>query len=184
MEKNKLKAYRSKRTPEKTPEPGVEKKSQKSKQTPSSDKQKKINAPKTKPSIFVIQKHDASHLHYDFRLEIGDVLVSWAVPKGIPQEIGEKRLAVPTEDHPIEYAKFEGTIPEGEYGAGTVEIWDHGTFENIKHKDGKIVPIKTCLKNGQIEIILNGKKATGPYALIKTTLGGKEQWLLLKMKPH
>jgi bifunctional non-homologous end joining protein LigD len=171
MEEKKLKAYRSKRT-FKSPEPEIGQK-----QKLSQESKKTLKSP-----IFVIQKHDASHLHYDFRLEIGDVLVSWAIPKTPPIEFGEKRLAIPTEDHPLGYANFEGTIPEGEYGAGTVEIWDHGTYENIKHKNGDIVPISTCLKNGQLEISLNGEKMKGAYALIRTTLGGKEQWLILKMK--
>src|SRR6516162_11010697 len=93
-------------------------------------------------AIFVVQKHDASHLHYDFRLEIDEVLVSWAVPKGIPTK-KEKHLAIMTEDHPMDYARFEGTIPQGEYGGGTVMVWDIGTFKNIKTKNGKLVPIST-----------------------------------------
>lgn len=132
---------------------------------------------------FVIQKHDASHLHYDVRLEISGVLVSWAVPKGPPLAVGEKRLAIQTEDHPIEYATFEGTIPEGLYGAGTVEIWDHGTFANIREHNGKAVPLETCLTQGRFEIDFEGEKLHGPYALIKTKMGGKENaWLIFKMK--
>lgn len=132
--------------------------------------------------IFVIQKHDASHLHYDLRLQINGVLVSWAVPKGPPLIESEKRLAIQTEDHPLEYAHFEGTIPEGNYGAGTVKMWDKGTFFTIKEKDGKLVPLEECLKQGHLEIFFEGNKMNGPYALIKTKMSGKDQWLLLKMK--
>jgi DNA ligase D-like protein (predicted 3'-phosphoesterase) len=138
---------------------------------------------KGKSHIFVIQKHDASRLHYDFRLEIDGVLVSWAVPKGPSTNPADKRLAVRTDDHPMGYAKFEGIIPEGEYGGGTVMVWDYGTYKNIKEKDGKIVPMKQCLKNGQIEVWLKGHKLSGGYALVKTKLGGKgDNWLLVKMR--
>ncbi|MCL4361757.1 3'-phosphoesterase [Candidatus Dependentiae bacterium] len=130
-------------------------------------------------AIFVIQKHDASHLHYDLRLEIDGVLKSWAVPKGPPTKAGDKKLAMLTEDHPMEYAKFHGTIPEGEYGAGTVEIWDHGKYENLKEQD-----MSRCFKDGKIEIILKGKKVKGKYALIKTKLSEGKGWLLLKMKEN
>ncbi|MFZ3076982.1 MAG: DNA polymerase ligase N-terminal domain-containing protein [Candidatus Aenigmatarchaeota archaeon] len=118
--------------------------------------------------IFVVQEHHASHLHYDFRLEIGGVLKSWAVPKGVPLS-GEKRLAIQTEDHPIEYAKFHGTIPEGLYGAGVVKIWDSGKFvpESV-HKD-------------KIVFELRGKKLKGKYVLIKTKFA-KNSWLLFRKK--
>lgn len=143
----------------------------------------KIKRSSSKELLFVIQKHDASHLHYDFRLEIGGVLVSWAVPKGLPGKTSIRRLAMPTDDHPMEYARFEGIIPEGHYGGGTVMVWDIGTYENIKQKDGNIVPMKECLKRGTIEIFLHGKKMWGPYALIKTgTLANKESWIVLRMK--
>ncbi len=128
--------------------------------------------------MFVVQKHAARALHYDFRLEIGGVLVSWAVPKGPPRRVADKRLAVMTEDHPLEYAKFSGAIPTGEYGAGTVEIWDSGTYESQK-------PMAAALKRGQVEVALYGKKLKGPYALIRTAFGGnKKNWLLIKMKPY
>ncbi|MBT4855533.1 DNA ligase [bacterium] len=133
--------------------------------------------------IFVIQKHEASHLHYDFRLEIDGVLVSWAVPKGPSTNPADKRLAVRTDDHPMDYAKFEGIIPEGNYGGGTVMVWDYGIYKNIKVKDGKLVPMKQCLKNGQIEVWLDGHKLKGGYALIKTKFGSSgDNWLLVKMR--
>ena len=116
---------------------------------------------------FVVQRHQASHLHYDFRLELDGVLKSWAVPKGVPDEPGVKRLAVQVEDHPVEYLDFAGTIPEGEYGAGTVEIWDEGNYELEQRMPDRL------------EFTLNGEKLSGGYALIHT--GGKN-WLLLKRK--
>jgi len=132
-------------------------------------------------NLFVIQKHDASRLHYDFRIAIDGVLVSWAVPKGPSTDPGEKRLAIRTDDHPMDYAKFEGVIPEGNYGAGTVMVWDIGKYKNIKKKDDTLVPMKQCLKNGQIEIWLEGEKLHGGYALIKMKQR-ENQWLLIKMK--
>jgi len=137
--------------------------------------------PHDKP-IFVIQKHDASHLHYDFRLEINGVLKSWAVPKGPSTNPSDKRLAVETEDHPMEYATFEGVIPEGHYGAGPVIVWDTGTFDNIKEKDSKTVSLNQSYKNGQIEIDLHGKKLQGGYALIRTAPADEKKWLLIKMR--
>lgn len=129
--------------------------------------------------IFVIQKHNARNLHFDFRLEINGVLKSWAVPKGPSTDPSEKRLAMPTEDHPMEYADFEGVIPEGQYGAGTVMVWDKGTFENLKSKDGKNVSLEQFYKDGKIEIFLKGKKIHGGYALIK--MKNRKGWLLIKM---
>lgn len=132
--------------------------------------------------IFVIQKHDASNLHYDFRLEIDGTLKSWAIPKGPSTDPSDKRLAIPTEDHPMEYADFEGVIPEGQYGAGTVMVWDNGTYENIKEKDGELVPMKKCYKSGQIEVKLNGEKISGGYALVLTGSDKMDDnWLLIKM---
>jgi len=161
---NPLATYTAKRTPKKSGEPvGVRKK-------------KKA---KNGPPLFVIQRHDASRLHYDLRLEIDDVLESWAVPKGPPKTYGEKRLAVMTEPHPMAYAQFEGTIPEGNYGAGKVTLWDSGTFENIKTRNGRVVPLKECLKMGRIEVLFNGERIKGPYALIKTKMPGAKDnaWL-------
>ncbi len=132
--------------------------------------------------LFVIQKHDASSLHYDFRLEVDGVLKSWAVPKGPSTDPREKRLALPTEDHPLEYGDFEGIIPEDEYGGGTVLIWDRGTYENLKKDDnGKAVAVGRCLEEGHAAIYLKGEKLTGGYALIRTDSGENERWLLVKL---
>ncbi len=132
----------------------------------------------SKEKIFVIQKHKATHLHYDFRLEVNGKLKSWAVPKEPPKVSGEKRLAVHVEDHPLSYANFEGTIPEGNYGAGTVEIWDKGKYQNLKE-----ISMEKAFQEGKIEIKLEGKKMKGNYALIRTKLGGKDKnWLLFKIK--
>ncbi|MCW4005413.1 MAG: non-homologous end-joining DNA ligase [Candidatus Bathyarchaeota archaeon] len=120
--------------------------------------------------IFVVQEHHSRKLHYDFRLERGGVLKSWAVPKGIPQE-GEKHLAVETEDHPVEYAGFEGEIPNGEYGAGKVIIWDKGTYEE-----------KAWEKRKMIEVVLKGKRLEGRYVLVPLKKGGDKNWLMLKAK--
>jgi DNA ligase D-like protein (predicted 3'-phosphoesterase) len=140
---------------------------------------------KGKPSkksdgIFVIQKHDASNLHYDFRLEVDGVLKSWAVPKGPSSNPSEKRLAVQTEDHPLEYADFEGIIPEGEYGGGTVMVWDAGTYKNMNDKNDKKLSMGEAIKNGHVLFWLEGKKMKGGYALIKSGKGKKKNWLLIK----
>lgn len=134
-------------------------------QTPEPRGKKKVSG---KSNIFVIHKHLASHLHWDLRLEMGGVLKSWAVPKEPPKEKGIKRLAVQVEDHPLEYAKFKGVIPEGNYGAGKVEIWDNGTY-NLKSKDEK-----------KIEFELKGKKLKGNYVLVKTGYV-KNGWLWFKV---
>jgi bifunctional non-homologous end joining protein LigD len=132
---------------------------------------------------FVIQKHAASRLHYDFRLEVDGVLKSWAVPKGPSMDPQVKRLAVEVEDHPVEYADFEGIIPKGEYGGGTVIVWDAGPYRNLKQKAGKEMPMSACHEKGQIEIWLEGKKIRGGFALVHTRMdeSGKN-WLLVKMK--
>ncbi len=137
--------------------------------------------PEERP-IFVIQKHDATTLHYDFRLEAGGVLKSWAVPKGPSADPKEKRLAIPTEDHPLDYADFEGVIPEGRYGAGTVMIWDRGTYRNLTRKDGRDIPVAGALKQGHVSFWLEGEKVRGGYALTRFRTGKKgEAWLLVKM---
>ncbi len=132
--------------------------------------------------IFVIQKHDATRLHYDFRLEVGGTLKSWAVPKGPSLDPSVKRLAMPTEDHPMEYAEFEGRIPEGNYGAGPVLIWDRGTFENITEKKGKLRPAHLALRDGHLLFRLHGQKLKGAFALQRTGEGKNERWLLVKMR--
>ncbi len=120
-----------------------------------------------KERIYVIHKHDATRLHYDFRLELGGVLKSWAIPKTPPTEKGVKRLAVFTEDHPLEYATFEGTIPEGNYGAGKVEIWDKGVFTLLEDEKGKIV------------INLDGNMLKGRYCLIRFK-DQEKNWMFFK----
>lgn len=128
---------------------------------------------------FVIQQHDASNMHFDFRIEIDGVLKSWAVPKGPSTDKKEKRLAMLTEDHPLDYAGFEGTIPEDEYGGGTVIVWDAGTYENLRdEKEEK--SMKESFGDGKIEVWLKGKKLTGGYVLINTGKDNK-RWLLKKM---
>src|SRR5690349_18665066 len=148
--------YRRKRDPAQTPEPFDD-----------SDEGGKPEAP-----IFVVQRHDARRLHYDFRLERAGVLASWAVPKGVPLEPGEQHLAVHVEDHPIEYAKFEGEIPQGNYGAGSVEIWDKGTYELLEEK-----------RNGGLTVRLHGARLAGVWALIPAHMDGKEQnWLIIRKR--
>lgn len=133
---------------------------------------------KAKQPIFVVQKHRASHLHYDFRLEMEGVLKSWAIPKGPSYDPSVKRLAMMTEDHPYDYASFEGVIPEGNYGAGNVIIWDQGTWEFLEPGDDPV----EALKSGKLAFRLNGMKLFGEWALVHThsrSARGNE-WLLLK----
>jgi len=147
-----LAEYRKKRRPGKTPEPFGEEKR------------------RGKRPIFVVQRHDARRLHYDFRLERNGALASWAVPKGIPLRRGERHLAVHVEDHPLEYGSFEGTIPAGQYGAGTVEIWDRGTYELLEEK-----------KNGGLTVRLHGERLDGVWTLVPARLDGDpKNWLLLR----
>lgn len=130
--------------------------------------------PKGEKLAFVIQEHHARNLHWDFRLEHKGVLASWAVPKGVPKIVGEKRLAMRVEDHPYEYKDFEGEIPEGEYGAGTVKIWDKGFYEPLRWDD-KVV-----------EIVAAGEKLSGRYSLVHSTgyAGGKDNaWIMIKNEP-
>ena len=132
---------------------------------------------------FVIQKHDASSLHYDFRLEIDGVLVSWAVPKGLSTDPADRRLAIRTEDHPLDYIDFEGVIPEGEYGAGPVLVWDTGRYRNLRAGKGpRSVGMQDALDDGLIEVWLDGEKLRGGYALKRTDDGKRQRWLAIKMK--
>lgn len=165
-----FKEYRAKRDFKKTSEPSGSSKTSKRRTS--------------KKPIFVVQEHHARALHYDVRLEIDGALASWAVPKGPPLSSSDKRLAVATEDHPLEYGSFEGEIPKGEYGAGTVKIWDKGTYQNIKRKrDGTEMPMRVCVRQGQIEVSFSGKKLKGTYALVRTKFGGENKnWLMIKMK--
>lgn len=125
---------------------------------------------RTGKARFVVQRHQASHLHYDFRLELDGVLKSWAVPKGPPIEIGEKRLAVAVEDHPVDYIDFEGIIPPGEYGAGEVQIWDKGTYVlESRYRDS-------------LEFQLKGKRLKGKYVLVLMKGRGPNNWLIFRTK--
>src|SRR5918997_5172499 len=149
-----LRDYERKRDPKKTPEPFGK------------------GRRKGKAPIFVVQRHDARRLHYDFRLEREGALASWAVPKGIPLEPGQRALAVHVEDHPLEYAKFEGEIPKGQYGAGLVEIWDNGTYELLEEK-----------KDGGLTVLLHGNRLEGTWTLVPAKLDGDpKNWLLLKKR--
>jgi len=126
------------------------------------------------PLRFVIQKHRATALHYDFRLEAGGTLRSWAVPKGPSLDPKQRRLAMEVEDHPLEYANFEGVIPEGEYGGGTVMLWDEGVWAPMEDVDPK-----RTLDSGEIRFLLDGKKLKGSWTLVRT---GDRKWLLMKRK--
>ena len=134
--------------------------------------------------IYVIQRHDASTLHYDVRLAVDGVLKSWAVPKGPPEQLGERRLAVPTEDHPMAYADFSGRIPKGQYGAGKVEIWDRGTYRNLRAAGDESLSMAEALDEGKVEVYLQGDKLNAPYALIRVTTDEDEEprWLMIKMR--
>jgi bifunctional non-homologous end joining protein LigD len=146
--------YKRKRDPDQTPEPF-------------SSRRKR-----TKEPIFVVQRHDARRLHYDFRLERNGALASWAVPKGVPLEPGQRVLAVHVEDHPLDYATFAGEIPKGNYGAGTVEIWDSGTYELMEEK-----------RDGGLTVRLHGKRLEGTWTLVPASLDGDpKNWLLIKKR--
>ncbi len=161
---NSLGEYRAKRSFERTPEP------------------KGRRPRRGKFPIFVIQKHDATRLHYDFRLEVNGVLKSWAVPKGPSTDPADKRLAMPTEDHPMEYAEFEGVIPEGEYGAGPVIVWDAGLYLNLKEQRSHPETMEESLEKGHATVWLAGRKLKGGYALIRAGKPtDRERWLFIKM---
>jgi DNA ligase D-like protein (predicted 3'-phosphoesterase) len=162
--KDPLQPYKDKRDFGRTPEPAAGKRTS-----------------TAEPPIFVIQKHGARTLHYDFRLEVDGVLKSWAVPKGPSTDPKDKRLAVPTEDHPLDYADFEGVIPEGEYGAGAVLVWDTGPYKNLTEKKGKPIPMAEAVAHGHVKVWLEGKKLKGGYALNRFKTGKDEAWLLVKV---
>lgn len=153
-----LTEYKKKRKFDKTPEPGP--------------KEKRTRTGR----LFVIQKHRATQLHYDFRLEVDGVLKSWAVPKGPSLDPTVKRLAMQVEDHPVDYAKFEGVIPEGEYGGGTVMVWDYGTYKPENTDD-----VSLALRKGELKFSLNGKKLKGSWVLVRTR---ERQWLLIKHRDY
>jgi len=165
--RGKLQAYRNRRDFKRSPEPAGE-------AGPKPDNR----------TIFVIQKHAASQLHYDFRLAVDGVLKSWAVPKGPSTNPRIKRLAVATEDHPMEYADFEGVIPKGEYGGGTVLVWDAGTYKNCSRDDSnRPMSARRAIETGKLSFELWGKKLTGQWALVRMAQGDKQQrgqWLLVK----
>jgi bifunctional non-homologous end joining protein LigD len=159
-----LAEYRKKRKFGRTPEPSG----------------KRVRRATRKDPIFVVQKHDASRLHFDFRLEIDGTLASWAIPRGPSLNSGDKRLAVMTEDHPLEYAEFEGVIPEGQYGAGTVMVWDRGRYELCSHEAAG-----TQLERGELKFALHGVKLRGEFVLIHSGARSanpsrSQQWLLIK----
>lgn len=162
MTRGSLKDYQEKRDFTRTPEPA-------------GDRGRAAAAP-----IFVVQKHAARHLHYDFRLEVDGVLKSWAIPKGPSTDPRDKRLAVPTEDHPLSYAGFEGVIPAGEYGAGTVLVWDTGIYRNLTEKKGEAIPLGQAVAHGHVKVWLEGRKLRGGYALTRFKTGKDESWLLVK----
>jgi bifunctional non-homologous end joining protein LigD len=150
-----LEEYRSKRRAGKTPEPLA-------------GKARKPRTPKD--PVFVVQRHSARALHYDFRLERDGVLLSWALPRGVPLRAGERSLAVHVEDHPLDYADFEGDIPAGQYGGGSVDIWDRGTYELQRERP-----------DGSLTVILHGRKLKGEWALVPAHLGGEERnWLIIR----
>ncbi|MEO1175032.1 MAG: DNA polymerase ligase N-terminal domain-containing protein [Myxococcota bacterium] len=150
--RDKLSAYRAKRKPSQTTEP--------------------LGGASSAPGLFVLHKHHATRIHWDLRLELGGVLVSWAVPKGPSLDPSEKRFAVQVEDHPVEYGEFEGVIPEGNYGAGPVIIWDRGRWVPIED------PV-AGMENGKLLFDLHGYKVRGRFTLVKTTRGDND-WLLIK----
>lgn len=153
--------YRRRRDLDRTPEPGGD--------------TSRRDAP-----FFVVQEHAARSHHFDFRLACDGVLKSWAVPKGPSTDPREKRLAIRVEDHPLDYAGFEGVIPEGQYGAGSVIVWDTGPYENITEKEDGLRPLGEALDSGHALVRLQGKKLRGGYALQRID-SDKDQWLLIKM---
>jgi DNA ligase D-like protein (predicted 3'-phosphoesterase) len=157
-----LEPYRGKRDFERTLEPPGERK-------------------RRRQPRFVVHQHDATTLHYDFRLEAAGVLKSWAVPKGPSTNPKDKRLAMPVEDHPLDYIDYEGVIPEGQYGAGPVIVWDSGRYRSLIEEDGKPVPVERAVTDGHVAVWLEGHKLRGGYALTRIGKGKRQRWLLVKM---
>jgi DNA ligase D-like protein (predicted 3'-phosphoesterase) len=165
MATSKLSGYRSKRDFRRTPEPS------------GGHPRRRSKGP-----VFVVQEHHATSRHFDFRVEAGGVLKSWAVPKGPSTDPRDKRLAMRTEDHPLDYGGFEEVIPEGQYGAGAVIVWDTGPYRNLTEKNGQEVPIQRALQDGHAVVWLEGRKLRGGYALTRIAEGDRERWLLVKRK--
>lgn len=165
---DRLARYRAKRAFDRTPEPSG---------APPADGGGAGPAPR-----FVVQKHDARRLHYDFRLEADGVLVSWAVPKGPSYDPAAKRLAVHVEDHPLDYGDFEGVIPDAQYGAGTVVVWDRGSYRNLTHRGSRARSVAEGVADGHLSVWLDGEKLRGGWSLTRTGAdrSGKEQWILVK----
>jgi len=152
---------------------------------PSGAKKRKARAkPKRRHPRFSIQKHSATSLHYDLRLEVDGVLASWAVPKGPSLDPRDKRLAMRTEDHPLEYLEWEGVIPKGQYGAGPMIVWDRGVFQNISEtRGGRPMELAEAIEVGDVKIFMLGEKIKGAYALVRTgPAGEREKWLLIKKR--
>jgi DNA ligase D-like protein (predicted 3'-phosphoesterase) len=162
---DRLRRYRSKRDPTGTSEPGV--------RGAAAAGRGRNSAPR-----FVIQKHAASSLHYDFRLEVDGTLRSWAVPKGLSTDPRVKRLAVEVEDHPLEYGNFEGVIGSGNYGAGAVIVWDTGTYRNLDDQQS----MANAIAAGHVKVWLEGEKLSGGWTLQRTHQGEKPQWLVIKRR--
>ena len=164
MSERRLEAYRKRREPQTSPEPAGR-------------PGRRGQRPR-----FVIQEHSARTHHFDFRLEVDGVLKSWAVPKGPSTDPRVRRLAMPVEDHPLDYADFEGVIPEGQYGAGAVIVWDRGSYENRTERDGRPRPVAQALRDGHLVVELHGEKLRGGYALQRVATGQDERWLLIKLR--
>ena len=184
-----LAEYRGKRHFDRTAEPTGGETQTAAVAAPDAEAEAELEATLSPRRVFVVQKHDASRLHYDFRLELDGVLKSWAVPKGPSLDPADKRLAVMVEDHPLEYATFEGGIPEGEYGGGTVMLWDTGWWEpdvawmKEPKGSGKGSPLlspEQALAKGELKFVIHGEKLGGSWALVKTKWQGENNWLLIK----
>ena len=172
--KKKLSEYRRKRDFSKTAEPaGASGAAPRSRANTAPSGRRRVA-----PLRFVVQKHAASHLHFDFRLELDGVMKSWAVPKGPSYDPSVRRLAMEVEDHPIEYNTFEGTIPAGEYGGGTVMLWDRGTYE--AEDGGGVASLRDGYLRGDLKVVLNGERLRGAWVLVRMKRPGRPQWLLIK----